>query len=108
MMTAEDRQVARGQSRQPDSGGCRGCDPAYRVSEADIDRILSAPMFSSPLHAVPDDVYESRLAVCRACPKLSGGSTCVACGCYVRVAAKLKVKRCPLPGGAGWGVYAEP
>lgn len=108
MTTAEARQDDSRQSGQPDSGGCRGCDPAYRVTEADIDRILSAAMFSSPIHVVPDHVYESRLTECRTCPKLSGGSTCIACGCYVRVAAKLKAKRCPLPGGQGWDVYEEP
>lgn len=82
--------------------GCKGCDPAFRRTEADIDRVLAAPMFSSEEHAVPDDVYAERLAICRSCPKLAGGETCVVCGCYVRVAARLKAKRCPLPGGEGW------
>ncbi|MHA6483577.1 DUF6171 family protein [Paenibacillus sp. strain BS8-2] len=89
-------------SSSTDYDGCKGCDPAFGGLQADIDRLLSAPMFRSAQHVVPDVVYEERLANCRSCPKLSGGETCLVCGCYVRVAAKLKVKRCPLPGDAGW------
>lgn len=82
--------------------GCKGCDPAFRTTEEAIDRMLAAPMFGSAEHAVSDEVYANRLDLCRACPKLSGGETCTVCGCYVRVAAKLKAKRCPLPGEAKW------
>ncbi|MDQ6421789.1 DUF6171 family protein [Paenibacillus sp. LHD-117] len=92
--------------REHSPSSCRGCDPAFRVSEADIDRVLAAPMFQSAEHAVPDNVYESRLALCRACPKLAGGTTCIVCGCYVRVAAKLKARSCPMPGNSQWQAYA--
>ncbi|MCA0755804.1 hypothetical protein KP806_12165 [Paenibacillus sp. N4] len=81
--------------------GCRGCGDQYRVTERQIERALAA-FGSEPERLVPDDVYESRLAACRACEKLADGVTCMACGCIVRVAAKLREKSCPLPGGGRW------
>jgi len=85
---------------------CRGCRDEFRVTEERIRHLLSAPMFAPGSgHCVPDDVYEARLRQCEACPKLLGGHTCSLCGCIVPVAAKLKAKSCPLPGGAGWQRY---
>lgn len=82
---------------------CKGCREAYRVTEDSIRKMLSHPMFEpGGEHVVPDDVYEARLRQCRACPKLLQGHTCALCGCIVDIAAKLKARRCPLPGGGGW------
>jgi len=68
--------------------------------------MLSHPMFESGSEqCVPDAIYEERLRQCRACPKLVQGCTCTLCGCIVDIAAKLKAKRCPLPGGRGWAAY---
>lgn len=81
---------------------CKGCGSNYQVSSSDIDRMLAAPIFSRSDVCVSDDEYNARLQVCRSCPRLLDGETCSACGCYVRVAAKLKSKSCPLPGGGLW------
>lgn len=43
---------------------------------------------------VPEEVYESRLSVCRGCDRLNAG-TCMACGCYVELRAAAKISRCP-------------
>jgi len=88
---------------KPADRACRGCRDEYRVTEDSILRMLSHPMFrpESGL-CVPDAVYEARISQCRACPKLIGGHTCSLCGCIVDIAARLKAKRCPLPGGKGW------
>lgn len=43
---------------------------------------------------VSQEVYNSRLAVCRACAHLSEG-TCVKCGCYVEMRAIKKRMTCP-------------
>lgn len=43
---------------------------------------------------VTEEVYESRLSVCRECGKLNAG-TCMACGCYVELRAAAAVSRCP-------------
>lgn len=87
------------------NGPCKGCRDDYRVTDEQIDRILSAPMFQSDI-CVPDDVYELRLAKCRECPKFEYGTTCVVCGCYVRIAAKYKNRSCPKPGDSRWAKHA--
>lgn len=89
-------------TRQDRGNECKGCGGQYRVTSADIDRMLLAPMFRSAEACVPEEVYRRRLAACAGCPKLQDGETCAACGCYVRVAAKLRAKACPLPGGGLW------
>ncbi|GIO67960.1 DUF6171 family protein [Paenibacillus cookii] len=83
-------------------GACKGCGPEYQVNDEYIQRVLSHPMFSSE-HCVPEEVYQQRLAICQACPKLQDGISCSVCGCIIPVAAKLKARGCPLPGGGLWG-----
>ncbi|MFC4302455.1 hypothetical protein ACFO1S_03230 [Cohnella boryungensis] len=80
---------------------CKGCRPEYKVTEAQIARILDSPMFDSE-HCVSDEVYRIRLELCRTCVKCQDGLTCMLCGCIVPVAAKLKARGCPLPGGGRW------
>jgi hypothetical protein len=75
---------------------CKGCRDDYQVTEAQINRVLASAMFNED-NTVADSVYETRLQHCRDCPKLIGGYTCSLCGCIVRITAKLKDKRCPLP-----------
>ncbi|WP_391571327.1 DUF6171 family protein [Cohnella sp.] len=87
---------------------CKGCRDDYRVSEERIDKMLATPLFRSDSGVcVPDDVYQERLSLCRDCSKLIGGHTCALCGCFVRIAAKLKDKSCPAPGGTGWRRYSD-
>ncbi|MBD3921769.1 hypothetical protein H8B09_23605 [Paenibacillus sp. PR3] len=81
---------------------CKGCREEYKVSDEQIKRLLASPMFSSPELVVTDEVYMQRLAACNGCSKLAGSVTCQACGCIVPVVAKLRQRRCPLPGGGLW------
>jgi len=81
--------------------GCKGCGPQYAAAEEQIDRLLAHSLFRSEA-AVPDDVYEARLAACGGCAKLQGGNTCAVCGCFVRVRARLKQNGCPDAGAARW------
>lgn len=83
---------------------CKGCREEYKVTEAQISRILASSMFN-PENSVPDEVYQQRLQLCGSCPKLQDGVTCVACGCIIPVIARLKARSCPLPGGGMWGSY---
>lgn len=46
--------------------------------------------------------YARRLERCGSCPALSGGGTCMHCGCLVIVRAKMKRKDCPEPAGSRW------
>lgn len=84
---------------------CRGCGPQYEVTEAQIDRILQAPMFRDQSIVVPAEVYEQRLSACRACEQLLQGQTCQLCGCFVRVSAQYRSKSCPNVKQRGWESY---
>ena len=44
---------------------------------------------------VSDEVYESRLALCRSCTNLLNGM-CRICGCYVELRAVMKKNLCPM------------
>ncbi|MBQ7542051.1 MAG: hypothetical protein IJT44_07160 [Clostridia bacterium] len=48
-------------------------------------------------------LYDDRLAVCRACCHLIGG-TCLKCGCYPEFRAAFRTQRCPVK---KWQVYKE-
>ncbi|MEX3615915.1 DUF6171 family protein [Paenibacillus glucanolyticus] len=80
---------------------CKGCHDDYRISDKQIARVLSSPMFASD-RCVPDEEYETRLRACFSCSKLQGDTTCTLCGCIVQITAKLKDKRCPYPGQDRW------
>lgn len=43
---------------------------------------------------VDDDIYISRLTLCKSCDNLISGM-CLKCGCYVEIRAILKDKDCP-------------
>ncbi|WP_424766845.1 hypothetical protein [Paenibacillus sp. sgz302251] len=89
------------------NGNCKGCSDDYRVTDEQIDRILSAPMFQAGSElCVPDEVYVHRLKQCGGCPKLQSGTTCAMCGCFVRIAAKYRDRACPLPGDSRWEKHA--
>lgn len=94
------------QAEKDASRDCKGCRSDYRVTDEQIRKMLSHPMFQSGSgHCVPDSVYAERLRHCFDCVQLIGGHTCKLCGCIVQVTAKLKEKSCPAPGGIGWQKY---
>ncbi|SET86741.1 DUF6171 family protein [Paenibacillus sp. NFR01] len=84
---------------------CKACREEYKVTDAQIARILASSMFNAA-NTASDEVYAERLALCAACPKLQDGVTCTACGCIIPVVAKLKDRGCPLPGGGMWQAVA--
>jgi len=89
------------------SSACRGCGPQYEVTEAQIDRILQAPMFRDENIVVPAEVYEQRLDRCSSCEHLLQRQTCQLCGCFVRVSAMYRSKSCPNVRARGWEKYAN-
>lgn len=64
------------------------------MAEADIAMIEKYKAAIKSEDRVSDEVYESRLSVCKKCEKLNAG-TCAACGCYVELRALSPVSRCP-------------
>lgn len=45
---------------------------------------------------VDDDVRESRLSICRACPKFTPQERCTECGCFMKVKSAFATSKCPL------------
>lgn len=45
-------------------------------------------------HKVNEEIYKSRLEICRLCDMLSDGM-CILCGCFVEVRAIKKIGNCP-------------
>ncbi|WP_334074612.1 MULTISPECIES: DUF6171 family protein [Paenibacillus] len=80
---------------------CKGCRDDYKVTEAQMERLLKTTMFA-PERRVSQERYEERLRLCGDCPKLTDEGTCMACGCIIPVVAWLKERSCPLPGGGLW------
>jgi hypothetical protein len=54
-------------------------------------------LFDSKTVYVSKDVYESRIEICRLCPKLiSGINVCSECGCLMPIKAKMEHAHCPI------------
>lgn len=51
---------------------------------------------------VSDKEYERRLFICSECSDLSGGITCMHCGCFVLARARKKDMYCPAPSKNKW------
>lgn len=73
---------------------CKGCTSSVQVTEAQIERLLSK---IKPEDRIDDDSYNARLEACASCDGLAYGTTCMHCGCLVRLRASLKAGRCPHP-----------
>lgn len=80
---------------------CKGCRESVRLSEQDILAMISQ-VENSGSKLASDPVYEGRLAQCNDCSNLQYGTTCMVCGCVVRVRAKLLNNSCPHPQGSLW------
>jgi hypothetical protein len=87
----------------PNSNQCKGCSASVRHPFAEIEAQM--PDYLQTIAAedrVSDFVYRQRLEACHACPALYYGSTCMHCGCFVRMRAWRNAKGCPYPGKSRW------
>lgn len=84
-----------------DRDSCKGCSASVHSHDQQISRIIRA-LSAHPEQCVDDDIYAKRLEICDGCPALAYDSTCMHCGCFVAVRAKLIDKACPNPGQALW------
>ena len=73
---------------------CRRC-LLLESGEGDVYRDVRTHIAKiPPRDRCPEEVYASRLAACRACDDLVGG-TCLKCGCYPEFRAAFARNRCP-------------
>ena len=78
----------------PASETCIGC-LLWESGRADILGSVQTHIEKiPPQQRTEQTAYENRLAACRACAHLIGG-TCMKCGCYPELRAAFKTQRCP-------------
>lgn len=75
------------------AGVCKKC-LLREMAEADRSMIQTYIVAIKNEDRVSNDVYETRLSVCKECDRLNAG-TCNACGCYVELRALTPVSHCP-------------
>lgn len=75
------------------AGVCKKC-LLREMAEADRSMIQTYIAAIKKEDRVSNDVYETRLSVCKECDRLNAG-TCNACGCYVELRALTPVSHCP-------------
>lgn len=75
------------------AGVCKKC-LLREMAEADRSMIQTYIAAIKKEDRVSNDVYETRLSVCKECDRLKAG-TCNACGCYVELRALTPVSHCP-------------
>lgn len=90
-------------------GGLNPPDPplpslaSQALSAAGAVARVAAAAVTGQAVLVPDEVYEMRLAVCRACPHHRADDRCGLCGCYLAGAkARLATEHCPI---GKWDAY---
>ncbi len=83
---------------------CKGCTESVIVSKEVLeDMLLDAER--SGISLVPDHIYEERLYLCKSCPSLQYGTTCMHCGSLVSYRTKIAKSNCPFPYGEKWTSY---
>lgn len=76
---------------------CRQCLLRDMLDQAEYERTVERVRRTlSDRVRTPDEQYEARLALCRACDQLQNG-TCMRCGCMVEMRAMRRDMHCPPP-----------
>lgn len=75
---------------------CKRCGLKTVLNEEEIAEAVDAVKTMKGVKRAEDSVYRARLDVCGRCEKLAYGSTCMSCGCLVRVRALPAGGKCPL------------
>lgn len=85
---------------------CKSCtENVYtkrNISQEQIDDAIDKLARNKRIEFVSDEVYEFRLMQCKDCDYLELGTTCLKCGCFVQIRAKLADAGCPLSKEKKW------
>ncbi len=73
---------------------CRKCLLQEFDSEEYRAKILKEVEWMDEEMRAPEEEYQRRLTLCKACEKLLQG-TCLSCGCYVELRAAARGGHCP-------------
>jgi hypothetical protein len=69
-------------------------DMAKNLMRDGVTIINNAASGNSTL--VEDSVRNSRLTICRSCPKFTPEERCVECGCFMKVKSAFVTSKCPI------------
>jgi hypothetical protein len=76
------------------------CPGNVHLLDSEIeDEVARAVGSGAPLAS--QEQYEKRLGVCNECDQLIG-TTCMSCGCIVKVRAMYALRICPHASGSKW------
>ncbi|RCX13489.1 hypothetical protein DFR58_11725 [Anaerobacterium chartisolvens] len=85
---------------------CKSCSENIsthtQISEQQINEAIDKLTKIKKIRLVDDSTYEYRLSQCRDCKYLEFGVTCLQCGCFIRIRAKLADAGCPLSKRKRW------
>ena len=85
---------------------CKGCwektDIHKSISQQEVADALAQLAKGKHIRFTDDDLYAYRLQQCQSCSYLEYQTTCLKCGCYVRIRAKLADAACPLSKNKKW------
>jgi hypothetical protein len=85
---------------------CKSClenvDLKRNIHENQINDAIDKLTRNKKIKCVSDEVYQFRLLQCRDCKYLESGTTCLQCGCFVQIRAKLAEEGCPLSKHKRW------
>ena len=81
---------------------CRRCLNSPNVSEAEIEKAVERLKAMKGIRLADSDTVSRRLTACSECDRFEYGSTCMLCGCLVRVRALMADGKCPYPKNNKW------
>jgi len=80
---------------------CFKCEGNVYISDEEIEKEINR-VIDSRVPLTKQDQYERRLKVCSTCDKFIYGTTCMSCGCIIRVRALNALRICPHSSGSKW------
>lgn len=80
---------------------CFACNGNVHITDEEIEKEIKR-VIDSGVPLTKRDQYEKRLKVCNSCEQLRYGTTCMNCGCIVRVRALNALRICPYSSGSKW------
>ncbi len=80
---------------------CKGCSGSVHITDNEIEIALKR-VIESGVPLANRELYEKRMKTCSACEQLVYGTTCMSCGCIVKVRALNALRICPHASGNRW------
>ena len=85
---------------------CKSCSEnvgvKVQISQDQINEAIDKLARIKRIKFVSDEVYEYRLLQCSSCKYLESGATCLQCGFFIQIRAKLADAGCPLSKQKRW------